>query len=215
MHPRIALPAKLATISLFTALAAAAAQGCGPDKPADAPTGTSGASTAPASSAAPSATTASTATSATGPALDPAAKARMDAVKGSPLAVPVASTNKDDMLERGLIDTAAWFSKGLSADGPYYKATLAERGIAHVDLTLKAGKCYVLVGFAKLGTIVDYDLAIFKTTGEKVAEDDDDDASPTIGKPPMCPTEDTTYIVEIKSDKGAGDAVVQLFSKAK
>lgn len=138
----------------------------------------------------------------------------MEAVKGSPLATAVTPKG-DDMYARGLVDTAAWFAAGLSADGPYYKATLAERGIAHVDITLKAGKCYVLVGFAKLGTIVDYDLAILKTTGEKVAEDDDDDASPTIGKPPMCPTEDTTYTVEIKSDKGTGDAVVQLFSKAK
>lgn len=152
---------------------------------------------------------------ATAPTGDPAAKARMDAVKASPLASPVTGAGKDDMNARALVDTAAWFAAGLSADGPYYKATLAEKGIAHVEMTLKAGKCYVLVGFAKLGTIVDYDLAILKASGEKVAEDDDDDASPTIGKPPMCPTEDTTYTVELKSDKGAGDAVVQLFSKAK
>lgn len=213
MHLRIALSRSLATISLFTvALAGAAAQGCGPDKPADAATGTSGAHTAPTATTAPSAHTAMTTTA---PAGDPAAKARMDMLKATPLAAPVAGAGKDDMNERALVDTAAWFAAGLAPDGPYYKATLAEKGMAHVDITLKAGKCYVLVGFAKLGTIVDYDLAILKPTGEKVAEDDDDDASPTIGKPPMCPTEDTTYLVELKSDKGAGDAVVQLFSKAK
>ncbi len=211
MHPRIARTARLATISLFTALAAFAcvAQGCGPDKPAGGPTGTTGgASSAP--SAMPSAAT----TTMTPPA-DPVAKARMDTLKAAPLAAPVANAGKDDMYERGLVDTAAWFASGLAADGPYFKATLAEKGLAHADITLKTGKCYVLVGYAKLGTIVDMDLALLKASGEKVAEDDDDDATPTIGKPQLCPAVDTTYTVEMKADKGAGDGVMQLFSKAK
>lgn len=214
MHSRITLLARPATISLLAALAltaAAAAQGCGPDKPADAPTGTSGAtSAATAPSAAPSAASATTATAPVG---DPAAKARMDALKASPLATPVANAGKDDMWARALVDTAAGL--GIAPDGPYYKATLTEKGIAHTDVTLKAGKCYVIVGFAKLATIIDYDLALLKTTGEKVSEDDDDDATPVLSKPPICPTEDTVYAIEMKADKGAGDAVVQLFSKAK
>jgi len=139
----------------------------------------------------------------------------MDALKASPTAGPVTSSGKDDMWERGLVDTAAWGGTGWVPEGPYYKTALAEKGLAHVDVTMKGGKCYEVIGYAKLGSIVDYDIAVLKATGEAVAQDDDDDATPTVGKPPICPTADTTYSLELKSDKGAGDVVVQLFSKAK
>jgi hypothetical protein len=194
----------IATLSLSSLLSLAA---CGPDKPADAPTGaqTSGANSA--GGAQPAAKDA--------PVADAAGKARFDAAKATPLATPVADAKADDKLGHGLVDTAAWIDKTLAPEGGFFKVTLAEKGKAHVDVTLKPGKCYVFVGFANLATIVDYDMAILKAPGVVVAEDDDDDSTPTIAKPVFCPTEEAAYTVELKSDKGAGEAAFQVFSKAK
>jgi hypothetical protein len=188
----------IATLSLSSLLSLAA---CGPDKPADAPTGaqTSGANGAAAAKDAPPG--------------DAAGKARFDGAKASPLAT--TGGGQDDKLGHGLVDTAAWLDKDLKPEGSYVKATLAEKGKAHVDVTLKAGKCYAFIGFANLATIVDYDLTVLKAPGVIVAQDDDDDSTPTIGKQLVCPTEDTAYTVEMLADKGAGDAAFQVFSKAK
>ena len=56
---------------------------------------------------------------------------------------------------------------------------------------------------------------MWKPTGELAFADDDDDSTPTIGKPPICPTDDTTYTVDMSADHGAGDAAFEVFSKAK
>jgi hypothetical protein len=189
----------LATISLSSLFTVALAA-CGPDKPADAP---QGAQTSGANGAQPASNDA-TATD---------GKARFDAAKATPLAA--AGGAQDDKLGHGLVDTAAWLDKDLKPEGSYVHATLAEKGKAHVDVTLKAGKCYAFIGFANLATIVDYDLTVMKAPGVIVATDDDDDSTPTIGKQLTCPTEDTAYTVELMADKGAGDAAFQLFSKAK
>jgi hypothetical protein len=123
----------------------------------------------------------------------------------------------DGALAAGLKEVAAWFAAGMTADGPAYTASLEQGGNAKAAFTLKAGKCYVLVGYATQGGVQDFDLHIWKTRPAPtlVADDDDDDNSPTVGKPPICPEADTGYVAEMFAEKGKGDAALQLYSKPK
>ena len=53
--------------------------------------------------------------------------------------------------------------------------------------------------------------------GEMSAQDTTDDESPVIGKTPapFCPDAATSYKLGVFAEKGAGDAVVQVYSKKK
>ena len=60
----------------------------------------------------------------------------------------------DGPLGQGLKETSAWFAAGMAPEGSAFLATLGDAGRAKVDMTMHAGKCYVVVGFAKLGTVI-------------------------------------------------------------
>ena len=125
----------------------------------------------------------------------------------------------DGPLGQGLKETSAWFAAGMAPEGSAFLATLGDAGRAKVDMTMHAGKCYVVVGFSQDGKVTDFDLRLWKTAKggapSLVAEDADDDTTPTVGKPPMCPDADTTYLLELFAEKGKGDVAVQLYSKAR
>jgi hypothetical protein len=149
-------------------------------------------------------------TSAPGGAADPA----FAAANAAPDAKAVESV--EGPLGQGLKETSAWFAPGMASDGSGFLATLDDKGRAKAAVMLHAGKCYVIVGFSQDGKIVDFDLRLWKTAQGSapslVAEDSDDDTTPTVGKPPICPDADTAYLVELYADKGKGDAAVQLYS---
>jgi hypothetical protein len=135
-------------------------------------------------------------------------------------AAPLARTGAADAaLAQGLKETSAWFAPGMVTDGSAYLATLDEHGHAKADVALHPGKCYVIVGFSQDGKVADFDLRLWKTARGAapalVAEDADDDTTPTVGKPPICPDGEATYLLELVADKGKGDVAVQVYSKAR
>lgn len=134
-------------------------------------------------------------------------------------APPARSGAAADALARGLKETSAWFASGMVTDGSAYLATLEEHGHAKADVTLHPGKCYVIVGFSQDDKVADFDLRLWKTTRGAapalVAEDADDDTTPTVGKPPICPDGEAEYLLELVADKGKGDVAVQVYSKAR
>ncbi len=134
------------------------------------------------------------------------------AASGAPAARVVASY--DGPLAQGLKETSAWFAPGMTAEGPTYTATLAEKGHAKTDVTLRGGRCYVVVGFSRDGQVIDFDLRVWRVPkGTLLGEDFDDDTTPTIGKPPICLDTDAPVLVELFADKGKGDVAVQVYSK--
>ncbi len=136
-------------------------------------------------------------------------------------AAPAARTSAAPaaVLAQGLKETSAWFASGMTAEGPAFTATLDAKGRAKAEVTLHAGTCYVIVGFSPDGKVADFDIRLWKTAKGSapslVAEDGDDDTTPTIGKPPICPDPDTPYLLELHADRGSGDVAVQLYAKAR
>jgi len=104
---------------------------------------------------------------------------------------------------------------GMSPDGPMFKATLNQGDHAQADLSLKAGTCYTILGYGD--KISDLDLHLMVPPGVMSAQDSSDDPAPSIGKSPdfFCPSQNTTYKLDIYAEKGGGDASVQVFSKKK
>jgi len=217
---------------LVTATAAAAlAAACGGDKkPADGPPLPTASSSVPAPPppAVDAGTTAAAAPDAGPPSplstilttdpnvLNPLLAAAQNAAAAllqNPGAVP------GDPIEAGIKASAAAHAKGMTPDGQIAKADLKEGDHASMMVTLQAGKCYAIVGFAAKGSVHDLDLRLLAPPFYNMlsGEDTTDDHSPIIGKDPtpMCPliSSPLPYKVDIHAQKGSGKVGVLLYSK--
>ncbi len=232
MSTRPTLP--LAALFAAATCAAALAAACGGEnkKPADVAPMPSAPTTASATATPPPAADAGTSAAATPdagllPALstilttDPAvlnplllaAQNAATALMQKPGAVP------GDPIEAGIRATATTAAKGMQPDGQIAKADLKEGEHASMMVTLQAGKCYAIVGFAVKGTVTDLDLRLLAPPFYNLlsGEDTTDDNTPVVGRDPtpMCPliSSPMPYKVDIHSQKGAGKVGVLLFSK--
>jgi hypothetical protein len=120
-----------------------------------------------------------------------------------------------DPLAKGLREVATKALPGMNADGPLLTGNLKEKQNLQTDVTLQPGKCYAILGYSK--KVRDLDLYLLLPPGILSAQDKVDDNTPLIGGPlePMCPVATTpvTYKLGIVADQGAGEVVVQLYSK--
>ena len=142
-----------------------------------------------------------------------AAQNAATALMQNPGAVP------GDPIEAGLKASAAAHAKGMKPDGQIAKADLKEGDHASMLVTLQAGKCYAIVGFAAKNSVHDLDLRLLAPPFYNMlsGEDTTDDHQPVIGKDPtpMCPliSSPLPYKVDIHAQKGAGKVGVLLYSK--
>ncbi len=142
-----------------------------------------------------------------------AAQTAAAALMQNPGAVP------GDPIEAGIKASAAAHAKGMKGEGQIAKADLKEGDHASMMVTLQAGKCYAIVGFAAKASVQDLDLRLLAPPFFNMlsGEDTTDDHMPVIGKDPtpMCPliSSPLPYKVDIHAQKGAGKVGVQLFSK--
>jgi hypothetical protein len=141
-----------------------------------------------------------------------------DAAASSPAATMKADGAKGgDPLAKGVREAAKKLPGGMQPEGPLAMGSLKEKQHLHTDVTLQPGKCYSIVGFSQ--KVKDLDLYLFLPPGILSGQDLTDDNKPIIGGPPqpMCPIspQPVTYKLDIYAERGAGDVVVQLFSKGK
>jgi hypothetical protein len=141
-----------------------------------------------------------------------------EAASSSPAATLKANGAKGgDPMAKGIRDAAMKLPPGMQPDGPLAMGSLKEKQHLHTDVTLQPGKCYSIVGFSP--KVKDLDLYLLLPPGILSGQDLTDDNKPIIGGPPqpMCPisAQPVTYKVDIYAERGAGDVVVQLFSKGK
>jgi hypothetical protein len=135
------------------------------------------------------------------------------------IALDAPGSASHDALETGLSDLATKAAPGMQPDGPRGRGKLAEKGHLVMSVSLDPGKCYAVLGFSPSGAIVDLDLHLLAPPFYNVlsGQDETDDNTPVIGRNPnpMCPVAKAgiPYKVDIFADKGAGDVVVQVFSK--
>jgi hypothetical protein len=204
------------------------AAACG-GKPAESPQASTsaapGASSAPADNASSSAASASASASAAPSPLasvlitdSGAVQKLFDAASAAPAAtLKTGGATGTDPLAKGVRDNAKAAAPGMDPDGPLAMGSLKEKQHLQTDVTLKPGKCYVVVGFSQ--KIKDLDLHLLLAPGILSGQDTTDDNKPVIGRSPdwMCPTAtaSVTYKLDIFADDGTGDMAVQLYSKAK
>jgi hypothetical protein len=123
----------------------------------------------------------------------------------------------EDALAKGLREVAKRAAPGMEPDGALATGTLKEKQDLQTDVTLQPGRCYAIVGYSK--KVKDLDLYLLLAPGILSGQDATDDSTPVIGGPPqpMCPVARTpvTYKLAIVADEGAGDIVVQLYSRPK
>jgi hypothetical protein len=231
MAYKLALSGALFGVTIVPALVL---QACGGPKPAEAPAAAGSASAAPSASAAastgdatPAGSAAASASASAAPQAAPlgtvlitdtaVVQKLFDAASAAPAAKEkTGAAAASDPLAKGIKDLAKQQATGMEADGPLYTGKLKEKEHLHADITLKAGKCYALVGYSS--GVKDLDVHLLLPPGILSAQDTTDDNKPVVGKSPdsLCPTATTpvTYKVDILADQGAGEVAVQLFSKA-
>jgi len=123
-------------------------------------------------------------------------------------------------LAKGLDAVALKGAPGMKPEGAVATGTLKEGDHIEWSVTLAPGKCYAIVGYSPSGEIQDLDLHVLSPPFFSImaGEDTTDDNAPVVGSAPnpMCPVVAVKlpYKVDITSQKGAGRAAVQLFSKA-
>ncbi len=130
------------------------------------------------------------------------------AAKADPKGVTAADANA-----KKIRDLAKQFAAGMAPEGPLFRATLKENERVQADITMKAGTCYAIVGFAE--KLKDFDLRLMLAPGVMSAQDTTDDMSPIIGRSPdpFCPTAALTYKLDMFAEKGGGDVAAQVYSK--
>jgi hypothetical protein len=129
---------------------------------------------------------------------------------------PAASVSE---LAKGLVAVALKAAPGMKPEGAIATGKLKEGDHMEWSVTLAPGKCYAIVGYSPSSEIQDLDLHLLSPPFFTLlaGEDTSDDNAPVVGSTPnpMCPVEAVKlpYKVDVASQKGAGRAAVQLFSK--
>jgi hypothetical protein len=92
-----------------------------------------------------------------------------------------------------------------------FRGTLAERARQSYLAVLPYGYCYRFIGTGGPG-VGDLDLALHDANGVEVQRDVTDDPTPIIGAAAsVCPLEASSFRLEVRMRRGAGDFVVGLF----
>ncbi len=123
-----------------------------------------------------------------------------------------------DAVEIGLRAAAAKAAPDMQPEGPLGRAELAQGFHSGMLVSLKAGRCYAVVGFGS--GVQDLDLQLLTPPNYDVISEQDqsDDNTPVIGRSPhpICPatTVDLPFKVDVFAEAGGGSVGVQLFSKA-
>jgi hypothetical protein len=126
-----------------------------------------------------------------------------------------------DLTDAGLKALALRVAPGMQPEGDELKQTLNEGQHAVIMVTLQAGKCYTVVGFAGLGGVKNLDLnmlapPLYMTlAGQDMSKTN----TATIGASPspMCPVImfPLQYKLDVFAQSGSGPVAVQLYSKTK
>jgi hypothetical protein len=173
--------------------------------------GSASASGAPVASA-PSASTSSTPIASAEPS---ASASTAPSSSGSAVVVDLM----DAAAEAGLKALAAKIAPGMAPDGQPIKADLKEGDHAVALVTLQPGKCYTIVGHSPQGGVKDLDVKLLAPPFFTISagEDKTNDNNPVVGKPPLCPALPLplAYKVDVFAKKGAGRAMVQVYSRMK
>jgi hypothetical protein len=139
-----------------------------------------------------------------------------DTSRASAVILKPAGAAGGDPLARGLRDFARRAAAGMQPDGPLGTITLKEKENVQMEVTLRPGKCYAIVGYSN--EVRDLDLYLLLPPGILSGQDTTDDNTPVIGdtRQPMCPVAamPIDYKLGIVADRGAGAVAVQLYSKA-
>lgn len=135
-------------------------------------------------------------------------------VSSAPAAKPdPAGSAGTDANAKKIRELAKQFAPGMNPDGPLYRATLKENERVQVELTLKSGTCYAIVGYGD--KLKDLDLRLMLPPGVLSSQDTTDDMAPIIGRAPdpFCPSSQMTYKLDVFAEKGGGDVAVLVYSK--
>jgi hypothetical protein len=122
-------------------------------------------------------------------------------------------------LAKGLAAVALKAAPGMKPEGAIATGKLKEGDHMEWSVTLAPGKCYAIVGYSPSSEIQDLDLHLLSPPFFTLlaGEDTSDDNAPVVGSAPnpICPVVAVKlpYKVDVTSQKGAGRAAVQLFSK--
>jgi hypothetical protein len=126
-----------------------------------------------------------------------------------------------DLTDAGLKALALHIAPGMQPEGDELKQTLSEGQHAVMMVTLQAGKCYTVVGFAGLGGVKDLDLnmlapPLYMTlAGQDMLKNNT--AAIGAAPSPMCPVImfPLQYKLDVFAKAGSGPVAVQLYSKSK
>lgn len=126
-----------------------------------------------------------------------------------------------DSGEAGLRQSAARVAPGMAPEGQMMKESVTEGGHKTMSLPMDNAHCYIVVGYSPPGGVKDLDLNLlmppFFTT--LAGQDASHHNSPFIAGQngqPMCPLFNLgAYRLDIHAASGAGQVLVQLYSKAK
>ena len=181
----------------FATLLGAAALGCGSNAPSPASSAGLGALTTESSASTKSEITA--------------------AAKAPAMTMQPVGTQTGDAIETGIRAAAGRAAADMQPEGPLGRAELAQGMHATMEIKMRAGRCYALVGFGS--GIQDLDLHLLTPPNYDLvsAEDESNDNTPVIGRTPhaVCPatTVDLPFKVDAFAEAGGGSIGVQLFSR--
>jgi len=147
------------------------------------------------------------------------------AVDAGPAAAPTGSAALGALLgaviDPGIKALAAKAAPNMTPEGELQTGTLQEGGHFGFVHSLQAGRCYTIIGFSPVGSIVDLDLNLLTPPFYTInaGKDSTKDNQPIIGKgkDATCPIVPLAvpYKIDVSAAKGAGVFGVQVFSRAK
>jgi hypothetical protein len=100
---------------------------------------------------------------------------------------------------------------GYVREGSPFEGTLAGSEHADFPLTLARGVCYEVAGFARPNGIRDLDLMLDDASGNRVAEDREEDNEPRVA---FCPETSGTYTLDVHAYDGAGGYAAYVYRLA-
>lgn len=123
--------------------------------------------------------------------------------------------------EAGLAAQAAVYARGMTPEGALFKKVLGADQHESLTFTMQPGRCYTVLGFSPPGAVKHLMLAIMAPpfyTAPMMTSSAAITNRPVVGHPqPTCPLLPIAvpYKLDIHAKSGAGEAVVQIYSKPK
>lgn len=123
--------------------------------------------------------------------------------------------------EAGLAAQAAIYAKGMTPEGPPLKKVLGADQHESQTFTMQPGRCYTILGFSPPGAVKHLMLSIMAPpfyTAPMMTSSAAVTNRPVVGHPtPTCPLLPIAvpYKLDVHAKSGAGEVVVQIYSKPK